>query len=101
MSLSARDQGETIVIDVRDTGIGMSAEDVTIALTPFGQVDNRLARRYDGTGLGLPLAKELIELHHGTLIINSEPGRGTTISVILPKLEQAQAIEAAAEPMAA
>ncbi len=101
VTLSARDQGETIVIDVRDTGIGMSSEDVTIALTPFGQVDNRLARRYEGTGLGLPLAKELIELHHGTLIINSEPGRGTTISVILPKLEQAQAIEAAAEPMAA
>ena len=80
----------------------MSAEDITIALTPFGQVDNRLARRYDGTGLGLPLAKELVELHHGALVINSERGAGTTISVILPKLAQSHALQAAdAEPIAA
>ena len=101
VTLSAHDQGETIAIDVRDTGIGMTPEDITIALTPFGQVDNRLARRYEGTGLGLPLAKELIELHHGTIIINSAPGHGTSISVILPKLEQAQALGATAEPIAA
>ncbi|HXE16675.1 MAG TPA: ATP-binding protein [Stellaceae bacterium] len=100
--LAARDQGETIVIDVADTGIGMSAEDVEIALTPFGQVDNRLARRYDGTGLGLPLAKEFVELHRGTMVVKSERGHGTTISVVLPKLEQSQALLAAgAEPIAA
>lgn len=101
VTLSARDQGETILIDVGDTGIGMSADDITIALTPFGQVDNRLARRYEGTGLGLPLAKELIELHHGTLIINSERGHGTNISVVLPKLAQGHAFEAVVQPIAA
>jgi signal transduction histidine kinase len=101
ITLHARDQGETIVIDVRDTGIGMSADDITIALTPFGQVDNRLARKYEGTGLGLPLAKEFIELHHGALVINSERGTGTTISVVLPALAQARALMAAAEPIAA
>jgi signal transduction histidine kinase/HAMP domain-containing protein len=85
VALSARDEGDTIVVDVRDTGIGMSSDDIAIALTPFGQVDNRLARRFDGTGLGLPLAKELIELHRGTLIVDSEPARGSTISVVLPK----------------
>jgi signal transduction histidine kinase/HAMP domain-containing protein len=100
VTLHARDQGETIAIDVRDTGIGMSTDDIAIALTPFGQVDNRLARRYDGTGLGLPLAKELIELHRGALVIGSERGRGTTISVVLPALAQARAI-AAEQPIAA
>ena len=58
--------------------------DIEIALTPFGQVDNRLARRYEGTGLGLPLAKELIELHHGALVIKSEPGHGSTFTMLLP-----------------
>jgi signal transduction histidine kinase/HAMP domain-containing protein len=102
VTLDARDQGETIVIGVTDSGIGMSDEDIQIALTPFGQVDNRLARRYEGTGLGLPLAKELVELHHGALVINSERGHGTAISVILPKLAQSHALQAAdAEPIAA
>ncbi len=69
VTLSAHDQDDTIAIDVRDTGIGMTRADIDVALTPFGQVDNRLARRYEGTGLGLPLAKEFVELHHGALII--------------------------------
>jgi len=86
ITLGAREDGDTIVAEVRDTGIGMSSDDIAVALTPFGQVDNRLARRFDGTGLGLPLAKELIELHGGRLAIDSEPGRGSTISVVLPKL---------------
>ncbi len=101
VALSARDEGDTIVADVRDTGIGMSSDDIAVALTPFGQVDNRLARRFDGTGLGLPLAKELIELHRGTLIIRSEPGRGSTISVVLPKLSPTEATAAADDAIAA
>jgi signal transduction histidine kinase/HAMP domain-containing protein len=95
VALGARDEGDTIVADVRDTGIGMSSDDIAVALTPFGQVDNRLARRFEGTGLGLPLAKELIELHRGTLIIHSEPGRGSTISVVLPKLAPTAAARSA------
>ena len=69
---------------IRDSGIGMSAEDVPRALTPFVQVDSSLSRRHQGTGLGLPLAKSLIEAHGGTLEIESAVGRGTTVTVTLP-----------------
>ena len=78
-------------LSVTDTGIGMSAEDQAIALAPFGQVDSSLARRYEGTGLGLPLSKALVELHGGRLEIDSAPDAGTTVHVILPatRIEQA------------
>jgi signal transduction histidine kinase len=62
----------------------MSLDDVAIALQPFRQIDSKLARKYDGTGLGLPLTKALTELHGGRLIIDSETGRGTTVAVCLP-----------------
>jgi two-component system cell cycle sensor histidine kinase PleC len=69
---------------VADTGIGMSAEQIKIALTPFGQVDNTLTRRHDGTGLGLPLAKAMVELHDGQMTVESSPGQGTTITIEFP-----------------
>ena len=75
---------EGIHIEVRDTGIGMAAADVPRALKPFGQVDTSLSRRHGGTGLGLPLCKLFIERHGGSMAVHSEPGRGTTVSVILP-----------------
>ena len=53
-------------------------------MEPFGQVDARLAREHEGTGLGLPLARRLTELHGGSLRIVSEKGCGTTVTVILP-----------------
>jgi PAS domain S-box-containing protein len=71
-------------LDVRDTGIGMDAAGIEQALKPFGQVDNGLSRKFEGTGLGLPLAKSLVELHGGTLSIVSEQGVGTVVSVVLP-----------------
>ena len=64
-----------IVLWVADTGIGMLPEQIAIALTPFGQVDSRLARRYEGTGLGLPLTNSLVELHGGSMRVDSGPGR--------------------------
>jgi PAS domain S-box-containing protein len=70
--------------EVTDTGIGMTPEDMAVALAPFGQVDSSLSRRYEGTGLGLPLAKALTELHDGRLEIDSAPGAGTRIRVRLP-----------------
>ncbi|HEX7777187.1 MAG TPA: ATP-binding protein, partial [Parvibaculum sp.] len=69
---------------VADTGIGMSAGDIAKALLPFQQVDTSLARRYEGTGLGLTLTKSLAELHGGTLSLVSVPGSGTTATVVLP-----------------
>ena len=71
-------------IKVSDTGIGMRAEDIKVALEPFRQIDDSIARRHQGTGLGLPLAKTLSELHGGELKVASEPGRGTTVTVSLP-----------------
>ena len=68
-----------------DTGIGMSAEQIPVALSPFGQIDSGLNRKYDGVGLGLPLTKRLIELHEGTIEITSEPGKGTIVEFHLPK----------------
>ena len=73
-----------IALAVSDTGIGISATDIPKALERFGQVDNRLARKYEGTGLGLPLSKRLAELHGGTLELESEVGHGTTVTVTFP-----------------
>ena len=69
---------------VRDTGIGMSSQDIPKALEPFGQIDSKVSRKYEGTGLGLPLAKHLVELHGGTLTIESTVNAGTTVTVMLP-----------------
>ncbi|MBI3451761.1 MAG: PAS-domain containing protein [Rhodospirillales bacterium] len=71
-------------IAITDTGVGMRAEDIPIAMMPFRQVDSSLARRHEGTGLGLPLAKGLVEMHDGELAIESTPGRGTTVTIRLP-----------------
>lgn len=76
--------GGGLTLTVRDTGIGMRPEEIPIALTPFGQVDSGLSRRHDGTGLGLPLTKALVELHDGRLTVSSAPGQGTEVHVWFP-----------------
>jgi PAS domain S-box-containing protein len=73
-----------VALEVRDTGSGMTQDEIEVALEPFGQVDARLAREHEGTGLGLPLAQRLTELHGGSLRIVSAKGSGTTVTVILP-----------------
>jgi len=73
-----------ILIDVSDTGIGIPEDKMDLALSPFGQIDSKLSRKFEGTGLGLPLTKRLVELHGGTLKVVSEVAEGTTVSVILP-----------------
>ncbi len=86
ITVSAGRNGDGCVeLVVRDTGIGMKAEDVPVALAPFSQVDGSLARSHEGTGLGLPLAKSLCELHGGTLDLESEIGIGTVVRVSLPQ----------------
>ena len=79
----------TVSLEVKDSGVGMAAQDLARALAPFGQIDNKLSRRYEGTGLGLPLTKKLVELMKGRFEIKSEPGLGTTIimTFILPSNE--------------
>ncbi|MEN6544021.1 ATP-binding protein [Parvibaculum sp.] len=83
LSMSFASSGDFLMA-VEDTGIGMTADEMVQALQPFQQIDNSLARRYEGTGLGLTLTKLLAELHGGALKLESEPGRGTKVTVSLP-----------------
>jgi len=94
VSLSARSTEGSVAVTVADTGIGMDPEDVEIAFQPFGQVDNRLERRYEGTGLGLPLTKALVDLHQGSLVIDSARGQGTRITVSFPCAVAQELLEA-------
>ena len=73
-----------VQISIADNGIGMTAEDIGLALTPFGQVIGDLSRDFQGTGLGLPIAKSLVELHNGALEVSSEKGVGSIFDIILP-----------------
>ncbi len=73
-----------LVLLVRDTGIGIAADQFDHVLAPFGQVDSALAREHQGTGLGLPLVKALVELHGGRMVLESEPDTGTNISLCFP-----------------
>jgi signal transduction histidine kinase len=83
--ISARRESEgDLILSIADTGIGMAPEEIPRALEPFGQIDGTLARRYDGTGLGLTITKAFIEMHGGLLTLDSEKGRGTTATIRLP-----------------
>ena len=72
-------------IQVRDTGIGIAPKDISRVMTPFGQVDSALSRKYEGTGLGLPLSKKFVESMGGDFAIESELNVGSTITLTLPK----------------
>jgi len=74
----------TLVIAVKDTGVGIAASDLERVFEPFVQADGNIDRASSGTGLGLPLSRRLVELHGGTLHLESEPGSGTTAIVTLP-----------------
>jgi signal transduction histidine kinase len=73
-----------IVFEVRDTGPGMTPEEIVTALEPFGQVDAGHTRQYEGPGLGLPLARRLAELHGGSLHLSGKKGLGTIATLTLP-----------------
>jgi len=82
--VSATMTRDGLAIAVADTGIGIAEEDIPRALERFGQIDSALSRKHQGTGLGLPLAKHLVELHAGALTVQSEFGAGTTVTVTFP-----------------
>lgn len=83
--LEALEQGDGgVLISIRDTGIGMTTDEVQVALELFGQVDGGRDRWREGTGLGLPIAKALVELHGGKLFVTSVKGSGTDVTVLLP-----------------
>jgi len=89
-----------IELAVADTGIGIAAKDIPTALEPFGQVDSTFGRKFQGTGLGLPLVKSLAELHGGDMKIESAPGVGTTVTVRFPPSRTHRPAPAAALPAA-
>ena len=72
-------------IEVRDTGIGIAPKDISRVMTPFGQVDSALSRKYEGTGLGLPLSKKFVESMGGHFAIESEIKKGTSVTIAIPK----------------
>jgi signal transduction histidine kinase len=97
VALSARRlAGGGVAIVVRDTGIGIAPEDIATVLSPFGQVESAFSRAHHGTGLGLPLAKSLAEMHGGTLALESTVGAGTAVTITLPhdRVMDAQAARA-------
>ncbi len=73
-----------LVTEIEDTGIGMSPDEVDWALLPFGRTYSEKAKSHEGTGLGLVITKSLVELHQGTLVIASQPGEGTRVTVCFP-----------------
>jgi PAS domain S-box-containing protein len=77
------EQGD-LSLSVADTGVGIADEDIPKVLRPFGQAENSLARRYEGVGLGLSIAKSLVELHGGRLSLESTVGVGTVVTAIFP-----------------
>ncbi|MBU2271017.1 MAG: PAS-domain containing protein, partial [Alphaproteobacteria bacterium] len=80
----SREDDDRIRVAVTDTGIGIAADDLARLARPFEQVEGQHSKTTQGTGLGLALTKSLIELHGGTLTMESEPGRGTTVSFDVP-----------------
>ena len=92
------DLNGSIVFQIVDNGIGIAPEEVKTALSEFGQVDSSLARKYEGTGLGLPLAKALVELHDGTLKLKSKVGLGTTVTVHFPRARSVETDTVAETP---
>jgi signal transduction histidine kinase len=85
-------------VQVKDTGIGISQSDLPKLFKRFSQVDATTSRRYEGTGIGLALAKEIVELHGGKITVESEPGRGSTFTVTIPLLLEAPQDDTARAP---
>ena len=83
VGIGLNDDG-SVRIRVSDTGIGMTPEDLAEIVLPFRQVENTFSTSHEGTGLGVPIAIELARLHGGVLRYESEPGRGTTATLVLP-----------------
>lgn len=84
VTLSAQVMGEMLEVAVRDTGIGIPPDKFEQIFLSFEQLDSSAERRFGGTGLGLPITRHLVELHGGSLSVQSEPGRGSTFRFTLP-----------------
>ena len=75
---------DTIIIEVKDTGIGISPKDISKAMTPFGQVASTLSRKYEGTGLGLPISRQIVEHFGGRIVLRTDTAQGACFEFSLP-----------------
>jgi signal transduction histidine kinase len=93
VELRAEKRGEELTLIVADTGMGISEKNLPHVFDRFWQADGSSKRKYQGVGIGLALVKELVEIHGGKVIVQSQEGKGTTFTVILPyqKAEPSQA----------
>lgn len=85
VNIFARQDGDVLTISVSDTGVGIPAEDLSRVFERFYRVDKAHSRKVDGTGLGLSIVKHILQLHGGEIIVQSEPGRGSTFQISLLK----------------
>ena len=90
VTVSTREEGGHVVVDISDTGIGISQENLHFIFDEFFRVKTKETQGVSGSGLGLPIVKKIIEAHNGSIKVTSEPGKGSTFSVILPKAKAEQ-----------
>lgn len=102
VEIKTKEEDDHIEVSVSDTGIGIAHDDLPSIFERFRQVDSSSSRKYEGTGIGLSLVKELVELHHGSIEVSSELGKGTTFTARLLKgkdhFKQEEIIEELKEP---
>lgn len=98
VDLTAAFELDRVVLTVRDTGVGISPEDLPRLGRPFVQADTSYSRTHEGTGLGLSVVNGLAELHDGTLQIESELGLGTSVTIHLPNIREAASVARPAPP---
>ncbi len=91
VTVAVKAAGGTTEIAISDTGIGIEASELPKLGRPFEQVENQFTKTRSGSGLGLAISKSLVELHDGTIEIDSEPGRGTTVTIVIPAPEPGSA----------
>ncbi|UOQ94110.1 ATP-binding protein [Halobacillus shinanisalinarum] len=85
VQVTLQDHGETVVISIKDNGVGIPEEEISRIFERFYRVDKARSRNSGGTGLGLAIVKHIIEAHHGSIRVNSEVNEGTTFEVTIPK----------------
>jgi PAS domain S-box-containing protein len=101
IEVTAHRDGARVVVEVRDRGIGMSEDELGKLFTKFYRATNRTTEQVGGTGLGLTIAKSLVEMHGGTIGVESAPGAGTTFAFTLPVAGAASSAAAPSAPAAA
>ncbi len=92
---------DKVTFEIKDTGVGIAQKDIARVMTPFGQADSTLARRFEGTGLGLPLSKKFVEIMGGTFTLTSEVNKGTTVTLVFPRMFDKEAASRVAMASAA